>query len=177
MFPLLAGLYASALRGWGERDAEDARAVSWFVLKLVGRSVALHARREYPPPGYEDTFQTPASTAPPEKTPEADLRRRRLRPPEFAAAPPGPGAPDADDPKFLPLRDLADAIGAELAGSPKRPEASRLAALDRELNLGFVAVLATHGRPGTRVQREPATWAPTRTAEERLPSRRPAAEE
>ena len=50
MFPLLAGLYASALRGWGERDAEDARAVSWFVLKLVGRSVALHARREYPPP-------------------------------------------------------------------------------------------------------------------------------
>ena len=51
MFPLLAGPYASALRGWGERDAEDARAVSWFVLKLVGRSVALHARREYPPPG------------------------------------------------------------------------------------------------------------------------------
>lgn len=140
MFPLLAGLYASALRGWGERDAEDARAVSWFVLKLVGRSVALHARREYPPPGYEDTFQTPASTAPPEKTPEADLRRRRLRPPEFAAAPPGPGAPDADDPKFLPLRDLADAIGAELAGSPKRPEASRLAALDRELNLGFASL-------------------------------------
>ena len=141
MFPLLAGLYAAALRGWGERDAEDARAVSWFVLKLVGRSVALHARREYPPPGGdEDTFQTPASTAPPEKTPEADLRRRGSRAPEFAAAPPGPGAPDADDPKFLPLRDLADAIGAELAGSPKRPEASRLAALDRELNLGFASL-------------------------------------
>ena len=161
MFPLLAGLYASALRGWGERDAEDARAVSWFVLKLVGRSVALHARREYPPPE-EDAFQTPASTAlgsNSKETPEADTRRRGV--PEFAAAPPGPGAPDRDDPKFLPLRDLADAIGAELAGSPKRPEASRLAALDRELNLGFASLVsqlmdvegpeATGPRPATGV--------------------------
>ena len=75
--------------------------------------------------------------------------------------PPGPGAPDRDDPKFLPLRDLADAIGAELAGSPKRPEASRLAALDRELNLGFASLVsqlmdvegpeATGPRPATGV--------------------------
>ena len=135
MFPLLAGLYAAALRGWGERDAEDARAVSWFVLKLVGRSVRSTRAASTRPRGVTRIRSKPPRPPRPRRRRRGGSETTRFARPGAAAAPPGPGAPDADDPKFLPLRDLADAIGAELAGSPKRPEASRGAALDRELNL------------------------------------------
>ena len=55
-----------------------------------------------PAPGVRGYLPNARVHRAPEKTPEADLRRRRLRPPEFAAAPPVPARPTRTTRSFYP---------------------------------------------------------------------------
>ena len=147
IFPTLASLYASTLRAetsGGQRyavvdqDAEDARAVSWFVLGLVGRSVSLDARRRYvsePEPEPAAAASTTDDNA--KDDDDAYSPRSSL---DFAAAPCGPAKPSRVDERMLPLRDLADAIGAEMTASSDEKYGSVGSYLSRGLNTGFASL-------------------------------------